>query len=148
MAFPTGFTLSEFPDDVDPISFDELQVADHAKLIDGSIFPYDTTCPVSVKVSVLAGGSDDSNLRTLLLNRRVSNSPIKLPDNIILTMAHPDIERVVLSNGYIRAGAPGLSSSASGRFKSSTYTFVFGAVGRVSVGGLISELTSLADLLL
>lgn len=136
--FPVGFTVSKLTDDVSPIEFSETQVADHEFLVDGSLFSYDTSAMISVKISVIPGTEDDQNLAALLAANKTSFSIGNLPDIMGMSIMYPNQPPIILSGGYMRTGMFGTSVSETGRGKGKQYEFVFANTSNVSVQGLVS----------
>jgi hypothetical protein len=126
-SFPLGFLVTQFADDTDGIAIETIETTGFELLYDGSIFFYDKAAPIKVNVSVIAGMEDDINLAILLQARKGSFSLIPLPDVTSMIVSYPDGGRVAYSNGSMVAGPLGTSVSGSGRFKTNTYSFVFGA---------------------
>lgn len=124
-SFPTGFSLSEFADDVDPISAREIEPIGFEKLYDGGLFFFDQTAPIEVSISVIPGSDDDINLKILLQNKKGAKSILPLPDVTSMVITYPDRGRVILTKGSITKGAIIDSITDVGRRKGNTYTFVF-----------------------
>lgn len=125
-SFPYGFPLSQFADDEDPISIEDLEVSGFEKLYDGSIFTFDKTSPVLLSVGVMPNTDDDANLKILMQMRKSSQHILPLPDTTSMVITYPDGGRVILSNGTILKGAIADSITAQGRKKGNVYHFVFG----------------------
>ncbi|WVW37736.1 putative structural tail fiber protein [Aeromonas phage Gekk3-15] len=140
--FPYGFSISKFPDDVDPIVISELTVRKLQMLLDGKMLSYQTANPVEVAISVIPGSPDDINLGIILSASQVKDQLIPLPDTVIMTITYPDGSTSVLADGTMLSGPAAKSVMASGRMKTSTYKFAFGASATVG-NGLLSSATSL-----
>lgn len=126
-SFPTGFQLSQFADDSDPIEAKEIEPTGYEMLYDGDLFAFDKATPIEVAVSVIPGTPDDINLKILLQNKHSPKSLIPLPDITSMVITYPDKGRIVLSKGTILKGPLVDSINTSGRRKGNKYTFVFGA---------------------
>jgi len=126
-SFPTGFSLSKFADDVDPLTSREIEPIGFDMLFDGDIVTYDKAAPVEVTVSVIPGSDDDINLKILLQNKKSAFSILPLPDITTMVVTYPDGGRVILTKGNITKGPVVDSISANGRRNSNTFTFMFGA---------------------
>lgn len=126
-SFPMGFSVTQFSDDVDPVSAEEMEPTGYEPLYDGSLFFFDKTAPIKVNISVIPGSDDDINLKILLQSRKGSLSLIPLPDSTTMVVTYPNGGRVVLSDGSIVKGPVMDSVQNSGRKKGNTYTFVFGS---------------------
>ena len=126
-SFPYGFTIKEFADDEDPITFEEVEPVGYEILLDGSLFAFDKGAAVLVSVAVIPGSEDDINLKMLLQSRKGSSSFIPLPDITSMVIQYPQNGLVALSNGSILSGPLGDSIVSSGRLKGNIYKFVFGS---------------------
>lgn len=136
--FPMGFTISKFSDDVAPIEFSPTQVADHEFLVDGSLFKFDTSAMVSVKISVIPGSEDDNNLNILLNSSRSLFKIGGFPELLGISIMYPNQSPIILSSGYMRTGMFGTTVMESGRSKGKTYEFVFENTTQMSMKGLVS----------
>lgn len=135
--FPTGFTLKKFADDVAPIEFGETQIADHEFLVDGGLFPFETSSAVSVKIGVIPGTEDDENL-SILFNANKSIFRVGgLPDLMVMTINYPNQAPIILNSGYMRTGRAGTTIAETGRGKGKIYEFVFAECTTTSYTGLI-----------
>ncbi|QJB22081.1 hypothetical protein XccvBFoX7_gp23 [Xanthomonas phage FoX7] len=126
-SFPYGFTIKEFADDEDPITFEEIEPVGYEILLDGSLFTFDKGAAVIVSVSVIPGTEDDINLKMLLQSRKGSSNFIPLPDVTSMVIQYPQNGLVALSNGSILSGPLGDSIISEGRLKGNIYKFVFGS---------------------
>lgn len=138
-SFPMGFSISQFADDADPLSIEEIEPTGSEMLYDGSIFFFDKAAAVKLSISVIAGSDDDINMKILLQARKGTPSIIPLPDITSMAISYPDGGRIMLTNGSIYKGPIGDSLLASGRKKGNTYSFQFGSfAGAQSVKELIA----------
>lgn len=126
-SFPLGFTISEFADDVDPISAEEVEPAGFEMLYDGSLFAFDKASPIVLTVSVIAGTPDDMNLKIITQSKRGGASLLPFNDSISMIITYPDGGRVMLSSGVLIKGMVPDSITTNGRRKSNSYTFAFGS---------------------
>lgn len=125
-SFPMGFSLSEFADDVDPLTVEVIEPFGFELLFDGDMFAFDKANVVKISVSVIAGSDDDINLKLLLQSKKGSKSILPIPDLTTMIVSYPS-GRVILTKGTIFSGPLADSIEASGRKKGNTYTFVFAA---------------------
>jgi hypothetical protein len=126
-SFPVGFSLSQFADDVDPLTVDVTETTGYEMLYDGSLFAFDKAAPIKLSVSVIPGSADDINLKILLQARKGSKSIVNLPDITSIVITYPDGGRVMLSSGTILSGPLADTIQTTGRKKGNTYSFVFGS---------------------
>jgi hypothetical protein len=148
-SFPYGFSLSQFADDEDPITFEDLEVSGFEKLYDGTIFLFDKTSPVLVSVSVMPNTDDDQNLKIMLQMRKSSPQLIPIADSAAMIITYPDGGRVMLASGGILSGAIADSITTQGRKKGNTYHFAFGTFAGAQsateiAAGVVQNLLSLA----
>lgn len=125
--FPIGFTVSSLADDVDPIQVEETETTGFEMLFDGSLFAYDKATPIKIGLAVIAGSSDDINLKIMLQSRKGNASILPFPDVTSAIFSYPDGGKVILSNGTILSGPLLDGVLSSGRKKSNLYTFAFGS---------------------
>lgn len=138
VTFPYGFSVDQFPDDVDPIQINELTVKKYEMLIDGRMIHYGTANPVEMAVSVIAGSDNDINLGIILSAARVRRQILPIPDMIIMVVTYPDDIITTLTNGTIISGPPLRGIGVNGKIRTNTYRFAFGTSITVGAGGLSS----------
>jgi hypothetical protein len=124
-SFPSGFELSAFADDSDPLSIDDLEPTGFEQLYDGSLFFYDKTAPIKVSVSVIPGSDDDINLKILLQARKGSPPHLPIPDITSMMVRYSDGGIVGFTKGSIISGPLTDTIQSAGRKKSNKYNFVF-----------------------
>jgi hypothetical protein len=140
-SFPSGFKVTQFADEVDPVSVEPMEPSAYEILIDVSLFFYQKGAPIKVSISVIAGTPDDENLRIILNNRKGTKGVIALPDTCTLTVSYPNGSPSVFTGGGIISGPPADSVQAgAGRRKSNTYTFAFGEVGGTGSNSIGSKI--------
>jgi hypothetical protein len=126
-SFPVGFSVTEFADDVDPFVVEAIEPTGYEMLYDGSLFAYDKAAAIKVALSVVAGTSDDINLKILLQARKGTAQVLNIPDITSMVVSYPDGGRVMFSNGTIIGGPLADTLQSTGRKKGNTYQFVFGS---------------------
>jgi hypothetical protein len=125
-SFPMGFSLTQFADDEDPLTVEEVEVSGYEKLYDGNIFIFDKTSPILMSVAVMPNTDDDINMKILMQMRKSSPQLLPLPDTVSAVITYGDGGRVILSNGGVLTGSLADSLSKDGRKKGNLYHFVFG----------------------
>ena|ERR1700739_2112698 len=125
-SFPMGFTLSQFADDIDPLAADNVEATGFEMLYDGSLFAFDKAAPIKLTIGVVAGGSDDINLKIMLQSRKSNVSLLPFPDVLSMVITYPDGGRIILSNGAMISGPLVDGLQSAGRKKGNAFTFVFG----------------------
>ena len=126
-SFPMGFNLTQFADDIDPIAAEEIEPSGFEMLYDGSLFAFDKAAPILLTVGVIAGSSDDINLKILLQSRKSSISLAPFQDFVSVVISYPDGGRIALSNGVLFKGTLIDKIEQTGRKKGNSYTFAFGS---------------------
>lgn len=123
--FPTGITLTQFADDLDPFDLPSLQIADTAMGLNGDLLGWTKPNPVKLTLGLIPTGSDDINLSILLQANRAGRGKVSAQDIITLVGVYPDGQIVTLSQGIITDGIPVNSVASSSRLKSKPYSFAF-----------------------
>ena len=141
VTFPSGFNVSDFADDVDPIQVGNLTIRTRQMLMDGSIHTRLSANPIEVTLAVIPGSPSDKNLQVLFNASRVRQKLLPIPDFIGMMISYPDGVTSALIDGSIISGPPVRSVSMSGRIKTNQYGFVFAdnaTIGDSVVGTLLS----------
>jgi hypothetical protein len=125
--FPTGLPITQFADDTDPVTINDVKIADTAMGLNGDLLTWNRATPLPITISVVPGGADDTNLQILADANRVGLGKNSAKDVISITLVYPDLQTVVLSGGVITDGAFGRGIQSSGRQKTKTYNFMMAA---------------------
>lgn len=123
--FPAGISISQFADDADPLDTPDLEMAQYAMDINGSLVLWRTPKPIEVDLNVLPNTQEDQNLSILADTNRVSKGKVSVADNITLVATYPDGTTKVLDNGALVSAPPMTSAASAGRLKTKHYKFVF-----------------------
>ena len=125
--FPTGFTITEFADDADPVDIPSQQIADKAMTLNGDLVTWSTANPIPLTLNVIPGSEDDLNLAVLMEANRVGVGKNSARDELTFTSITPGPEgrTLTLTNGRITDGMISNGIASSGRFKSKAYIFSF-----------------------
>lgn len=126
--FPSGFEVSQFPDETDALTFSNLEVSGYQMLFDGTLFIFDKAAPIIVDIAVLPNTTDDANLKMLLSVKQGMKSWLPFSDFTSMVIYYPEGGYTVLTQGSIVSGPVGDSLKQSGRKGSNTYRFAFGSV--------------------
>ena len=130
--FPVGLLLTQFADDSDPMDIESLQIADKAMGLNGDLILWSKPNPIIVSLAVIPGSFTDLNLSVLLEANRVGQGKTGARDVINMTAIYPSQVPIILTNGAITDGMPGIPVASSARFKTRVYKFAF----ENKVGGL------------
>lgn len=123
--FPSGFTVTQFADDGDPLDLPSIQIADKAMGLNGNMVTWSKANPVPMTLNVIPGTTDDDNLQVLLSANRASSGRTPARDLITATVVYPDGRTVRLMRGKITDGPMGNSVASAGRMKTKAYVFAF-----------------------
>jgi hypothetical protein len=123
--FPTGITLSQFPDDADPFDIPEVQIGDAGMGPNGDMLAWSKGVIIPFNLNIIAGSDDDKLLSILMQANRVSKGKRSLLDVITITIVYPDGGIATFSNGIMNAGIPARSGTAAGKMKAKSYKFMF-----------------------
>lgn len=131
--FPTGFTITEFPDDVDPFDLPALQINDAAMGLNGDLITWSKANPLIFALGVIPKTDGDKNMAVLFEANRPARGKRPSKDVITIVGTYPDGSTIVLSKGVIYDGLPGNSVASSGRMKSKPYNFRFEQLTKVEL---------------
>ena len=123
--FPTGFAVTEFADDADPIDIPSQQIADKAMSLNGDLVTWSTANHIPATFNVIPGSEDDLNMAVLLEANRVGQGKSSARDVVTAVITTPDGRTLTLTNGRITDGPVSNGIASSGRFKSKAYQFAF-----------------------
>lgn len=131
--FPAGFTITEFPDDIDPFDLPALQINDAAMGLNGDLIYWSKANPLAFTLGVIPKSEGDKNMAVLFEANRPARGKRPAKDIISVVGVYPDGSVITLSKGIIFDGLPGNSVAGSGRMKSKPYNFRFEAVTKVEI---------------
>ena len=131
--FPTGFVITEFPDDVDPFDLPVLQINDAAMGLNGDLIVWSKANPISFALGIIAKSDGDKNMAVLFEANRAARGKRPAKDVITIIGTYPDGSTITLSKGVVFDGLPGNSVASAGRMKSKPYNFRFEQMARVEV---------------
>lgn len=120
-SFPQGFTLDGLADDVDPLAFAEMTVAETDVNVNGDLVVWGKPQIMNPTINVLAGSPADDNLQVMLSSRENG-----VREQVEMTVTYPDGSSVTASEGVLTTGTKGKSISSAGRVATRAYGFVFG----------------------
>jgi hypothetical protein len=144
-SFPMGFNLTQFADDIDPLAAEEVEATGFEMLYDGSLFAFDKAAPIMLTVGVIAGSSDDINLKIMLQTRKSNVSILPFQDVVSAVISYPDGGRIILSNGALIKGPLIDGVQNTGRKKGNAYAFAFGSfAGAQSAKQLVASVAQAA----
>ena len=130
VTFPSGFTVTQFADDADPVDSPATAISDTAMGLNGELVVWNTANPLPLTLNVVPGGDDDRNLEVLATSNMVGRGRTPARDVITATILYPDGRSVTLSQGVITEGMVTRSVAASSRIKTRPYSFAFESITR------------------
>jgi hypothetical protein len=123
--FPTGFTITQFADDADPLDMPDFQLADTAMGLNGDLIVWSTANPIPLVTNVIPGSDDDRNLSILAEANRVGRGKRSAKDVMNAIISYPGGKIVTCMIGHITNAPASDSVASAGRKKSKAYTFAF-----------------------
>lgn len=128
-SFPV-LVLTQWADDVDPLDIPEIEITSSAMGINGDLVTWSSPKPIEIKLSVIAGSTDDQNLSILFNLNRAGKLKPAVNDLVNLSFFYANsragtFRRVTMTGGACKAYTPATGAASSGRKKSKTYSFVF-----------------------
>lgn len=124
-SFPTGFTITQFADDSDPLDMAAIQIAETAMGLNGDLLSWARATVIPAVIAVVPNSEDDLNLSILADLNRVGQGKVSVNDVITLALVYPDGRNITLSGGKLTMAPFGNSISSQGRIKTKVYTFAF-----------------------
>lgn len=123
--FPTGFTVTQFADDADPLDIASVRIGDVAMGLNGDLITWAKAVPLPAVLNVIPGSADDLNLSILANANRVAQGKSSAQDIITMTVIYPDGSTTILTSGKITDAPFGKSVASAGRLKTRSYAFAF-----------------------
>lgn len=146
----TPITITHFSDEGTPFEAADVDVSTNQKNLNGDMISSRTPSVYSVSLTVVAGTDDDINLQKLLQKASLMPGGVTPIDKLIIKSMILSIPKINNSgggskftykwtNGRIKSGPTGPSTSAEGRLSARTYTFEFEKYDGVSGGGGLGD---------
>ena len=123
--FPSGFTVTQWSNDADPLDFAAVKFADTAMGVNGDLIVWSKAVPLPMVISVIPGSLDDQNLQILADANRAAQGKASAGDVIYATVLYPDGSSVQLAGGRMTDASFGKSISGDARIKTKVYSFTF-----------------------
>lgn len=135
----------EFSDEGTPIDFPDMETVGYAMTMNGDLVTWTKPAPVTFRVTVIPGSSNDSALRRLLyaghiggaqgkaINQQavhIETAVLTVPSitNFGSNIGSGSMLRFTFKNGRMSGGQPAIGSNAEGKMSARTYNFVFESV--------------------
>lgn len=126
--FPAGFDITQFADDGDPLSVDNVDIASAAPALNGDLVTWSQPNIINARISVLPGTEEAKNLGILWDVNRTGKNKVSAQDVISMVIDYPNGTTKVCSNGAILSGVPYDGGSSDGRLRTREYGFAFESV--------------------
>ena len=123
--FPQGIPIEEFPDDADPINFENIDLTKYAVGVNGDLISWDVANVIPCEINVIPNSEADKNLDILATACRPAKNKVAIKNDITLVVAEVNGKITTYTGGKIVNVPTGNSASSDSRIKTKTYTFVF-----------------------
>lgn len=123
--YPQGVLLTAFPDDTDPMEFDDLTITEYGMGLNGDLVTWSAPQALPFKLSLIPNTPGEIAMNYLLEANRVAKGKRSARDVITIIAKYADGTKKTLKNGKIVSGPPSLGVTSGGRIKTPTYGFVF-----------------------
>jgi hypothetical protein len=124
--FPIGVLLTDFADDEDVITNDDVEIQQVKIGANGNILPSAKPVLINVGLAVVPDSSSDIQLAILLESNRFGFNKQGSQDVITMSIIQPNNKVTMYYDGFIVGGSPSNKMSAEARFKTKKYNFMFG----------------------
>lgn len=128
--YPAGIELTQFADDIDPFTSDNIDIGEMAMNVNGHGVYWSKSNPIPWKVSAIAGSEDQEALQILWDNNRPQRGRRSAPDTITVTITYQDGRIATLTGGMITNGSALVNVGSDGRQKGQEFSFMFEGVSR------------------
>lgn len=122
---PVGFVVTEFADDADALTVEDLQMGDSAMGLNGDLVTWSTPNPIQVTMNVIPDSDDDTELAILASANRVGKGKRAVLDEISMTVSRPGRPPLILTKGKMVMSKPFSGVQQGGRKQTKPYSFVF-----------------------
>ncbi len=135
---PVGMLLNQFADEDDSIDITEASIGGARLDLNGKVISWTSANVVTVRISLIPEGVDDSLLGVIYNANRVSSITKSAADIINLVVRYPNGNVRTFTNGRMISGPGGPTAKAEGRLATNTYTIAFGDQYTLSVASALN----------
>lgn len=128
--FPTGFDVTKFADDTDPLDAPDLDVAETAFGLNGDMVTWTRPTGIEIIIAVLPNSDEEANLAAIVEANRVAKKKPGARDIIDIVLSYPNGSTATLSTGVVVTGPVIQAVQSSGRMKTRLFKFRFEQVAR------------------
>lgn len=125
---PMGVTISEFGESADPISVQDVTMAESEMGVNGDLILTRRARPISITLPVVPGTAGSEALRTLWEANRFAKNKNAVRDVITMVIMYPNDKKITLVDGAIVSGPPIIGVNSAGRLMDESFGFVFANV--------------------
>lgn len=122
---PAGIDVTEFADDADPITFEEMTVANLLMGANGDTISFSTPSVIKAIINLIPTSPSELAMTIIFNANRVGKGKLSANDTITMVVNYPSGRTDIYSKGRMLTGNPGLSGSSDGRLKSMPFSFAF-----------------------
>lgn len=116
--------LTDFPDDLDPITIDEAEFADIKMDANGEWFRQMKPTPIALHISLIPGSNAELAMNDFIKDAMFGNSETKA--EVIVTYPNEKKHQSkTYKNGYMTGCSLGYSATSQGRIRTKQYSFKF-----------------------
>lgn len=130
--FPSGFPITAWADDADPLDSPDLDAADTAMGLNGDMIVWSRPQGIEISTNVIPTSPDDVNLNVLLNANRIAKGKTSARDTVGIVFTYSDGTIVTLSSGVIISGPVVPQVASAGRLKTHMYRFRFEQVTKAN----------------
>jgi len=123
--FPTGFDVTEFASDSDPLDFPNLVIGEDEMGLNGDLITWGSPNAIGMVLNVIPGGDNDNSLAILFEANRTGKGKRGAQDTITAVATYPNGSVISVINGHTKEYTPGKPVTSAGRLKTKTYIFAF-----------------------
>lgn len=123
--YPRGVLLTGFPDDTDPLNFDDLTIAEYGMGLNGDLIVWSSPQALPFQLSLIPNTPGEEAMAFLFEANRVAKGKRGAKDEITIVANYPDGTKKTLKKGKIVSGPSSKGVASGGRIKTPTYGFVF-----------------------
>ncbi len=138
VTFPSGFNVTAFADDADPLDIPALTLADKAMGLNGDFVVWSQPHPIEIVLNVIPTSPEDINFNILADGVRylgddgISKGKSSARDVITIALTYPNGTVATLSEGIITSAIISQPVANSGRMKTKPYNFAFANIVKSS----------------
>ena len=123
--YPAGVTITQFPDDSDPLDTDNVDIAGFGMGLNGDLVVWDKPNAIQMRLAVIPGSADHKKLNRIWEVNRTAKDKLSVQDKIEAVVRYADGTTVCLTEGVMLSGPALTGGTAEGKLKTPVYGFAF-----------------------